>query len=156
MVLFDISMFTTTELFYTLFLPFILILAILFGALELLHVFNKKINLVLALVFTLLTTQTPVFVWFATILPLYGAVAAVGVFIVLFFVLTLRWGFSRGKDIYQEMGGTESRIKQLTERMGKLWKEYEKAREQGKEGKARALWEEIKKIKDELEFLRHK
>jgi hypothetical protein len=155
-MVFDTSMLITNELLYSLFLPFILIFALLFGALEVVHVFNKRINLVLALVFTLFATQTPVFSWFATILPLYGAVAVLGVFAVLFVFGIIKWGYSRGREIYWEVGGTESRIKHLSERMEKLWKEYEKARDQGKEEKMRVLWKEIEEIERELRFLRHK
>src|SRR3990170_2389802 len=87
------------------FLPFLLIFALFFGALAVVKVFNKKINVVISLVLTLLTTQTPVFTWFASYLPTYGAVAAVGLFGALFVFGLFRWAFYRGRNIYEEQGG---------------------------------------------------
>lgn len=137
-------------LVYTAFLPFIFIFALLFGALELVHLFGKKINLILALIFTFSTMATPVFGWFATILPLYGATAVFGVFIALFIVGTLIFGWRKGKDIYIEGGGKLSKIEHLRKKMGEL---QEKMQREGNEGKKRQLYEQIKKLEKEIEFI---
>ena len=138
------------ELIYNFFLPFIFIFALLFGALEVIHIFGKKINLILALIFTFSTMATPVFGWFATILLVYGAVAVFGVFIGLFVVGSLLFGLRKGKDIYLESGGKQRRIEHLRKKRGELW---EKMQREGREGRRRQLYEQIKNLDKEIEFI---
>jgi len=138
------------EIIYTVFLPFIFIFALLFGALVLVHLFSKKINLILALILTFSTMATPVFGWFATILPVYGATAVFGVFIALFVVGTLVFGWKKGKDIYIESGGKQSKIEHLRKKRGELW---QKMQREGNEGRKRQLYEQIKNLDKEIEFI---
>jgi hypothetical protein len=138
------------ELIYNFFLPFIFIFALLFGALEVIHIFGKKINLILALIFTFSTMVTPVFGWFATILPVYGAIAVFGVFITLFVVGTLIYGWRRGEDIYLEGGGKFKKVEHLRKKRGELW---EKMQREGREGRRRQLYEQIKNLDKEIEFI---
>jgi len=139
-------------LLYSLILPFLLIFAVLFGALEILHIFSRKVDIVLALVFTFLTLPTGAFAWFASILPTYGAMAAVGTFAALFFVGVIRWGFSRGKDIYKEHAPPEDKIKDLRKKYDKIMKKYLEAKEQGKDRLAKELREDLEEIESEIKY----
>jgi hypothetical protein len=142
---------TSGDLLYTVFLPFILIFTLLFGALEVLYVFNKKINLVLALVFTLFSTQTPAFAWFATVLPLYGATAAVGVFATLFVVLTGVFFYKRMRDTWFRFGPPEDRLRKINEKIEKLNEQF---RRTGNETKRRALDQTLKELEKERDYLK--
>ena len=146
----DLAVLGAQELIYTLFLPFILIFALLFGALQLVNLFGKKINLVLALVLTLFTMATPVFTWFSTMLPLYGATAAFGVFVAVFIIGTLLVGWRKGKNIYRRTMAKEKKIEELGKQIAELRRKMDA---EGDENKKRALWEQISQLKKEQEFI---
>jgi hypothetical protein len=143
-------------LLYSFFFPFLLIFAVLFAALEVVNIFSRKINLVLALVFTFLTFPTGTFVWFATILPTYGAIVAVGTFAALFFFGVIRWGLSRGKDIYMEHRPAEDRLWGLRKKHDKLFKKFMEARERGDDRLAAKLREDLKELESEIVYEQEK
>jgi hypothetical protein len=143
-------------IFYSLVLPFLIIFAVLFGALEFLHIFGRKVDLMLALVFTFLTLPTGAFTWFASILPTYGAIAAVGTFVALFIFGSLRFGFSRGKDIYKEHAPPADKLSDLYKKREKIFKKYEKAKEQGKDRTAMELAQDLEKIEREIRYWKEK
>lgn len=144
------------NILYGFFLPLLLIFAILYGALLVVKLFNKRINFVLALIFTLLTTATPAFAWFSSVLPTYGAVLAVGAFAAIFIIGTIRWSWSKGRETYMTAkyaGGPRlDRIEKLHKALEKLNKEHEKALDQGRMDKAREILKQMKDIRDDIEI----
>lgn len=132
--------------------PFLLIFALFFGTLSLVRVFNKRISALLALIFTLVTTQTPAFSWFASILPAYGAIAATSIFVIIFVFGFIRWGLYRGRDIYEEHGGSSHRLDRLTKEREKVWKKYKEARDRKDEAAARALFKRLEELDEEVQY----
>ena len=127
MALFDLSYIQSLgidQLLFGLVFPFLVIFAIFWGLLATMRIFGTKVNTVLALILSLVILPTPAFVWFATYLVQLGSTLALVVFIAIFVFGVIRWGFSRGKDIYYSTGSYDKQIKQkkkqIDEYLGKL------------------------------------
>ena len=142
--------FTSQSALHTIFLPFLLIFTIIFGTLSIRPIFNKRINLLIAIVLALASTQTPVFFWFSTVLPAYGSITAVAGFVIIFFFGVIMWAYKRGEDIYIEAGGIGRKINKLYKQKEKLEREYDKAIDQHNDSRAVAISERIERIEREI------
>jgi len=101
-----------SEYAITYFVPFIILFAIFWGVLSTMKVFNKKINVFLALIFPLVFMfgAPETFLWFSNYLISLGSFLAVGAFVAVFVFGIIRWGLQRGHDVYVESGALDSRI----------------------------------------------
>ncbi len=124
MVLFEeLTSLSLNELLYTVFLPFIVVFAIFFGALSAVRIFNKKINLVLSFALTLAGAYGGLFTWFAVYLLPLGAYMGVIAFAAVFFIGIIIWSVGRGKDIYYE-AAPEKALEKVNKDIEKLYDKY--------------------------------
>jgi len=130
------------NLFQEFFLPFILTFVIFWGLLEVLRIFNRKINLVLSLGITIAAAYGGLFTILSNFLLRLGALAGVIAFALIFVVGVVIWAFRSGADIISP--GRRSR--KIRERIEKL---YDKLARTGNPAKRRAIVEEIKKLEVE-------
>lgn len=124
------------------FLPFILTFVIFWGLLEVLRIFNRRINLVLALGITIAAAYGGLFTILSNFLLQLGAYAGVIAFALIFVVGVVIWAFRSGADIISP--GRRSR--KIRERIEKL---YDKLARTNNPAKRRAIVEEIKKLEVE-------
>lgn len=150
MALTDLLTIAPEQLLYGLLLPFLLIFAITFGVLSSLRVFNKKINIVVSLILTLLVTSSPQFGLFATYIAQLGAQVVLVMFGLLFGFGVIVWAIGRGRDIYHDSMVPSRREGKILERMEKIDKKL--ARTRGE--KRKALLEERRELEDELRIAR--
>lgn len=136
------------ELVYQLFLPFLILFVILWGVLSSLNVFGKKINLVLALGLCTIIVPTEAFAIFARYLTALSGYAAVGAFAVLFIFGITVWSIGKGRDIYHGALEPTRKERRINEKLEKSRKKLADERDQKKK---KALIEEIKNLKDDLE-----
>jgi len=146
----DILTMSTENLVYVVFLPFLLILVLLFAALEVLHLFQRKINLILSFIFTFLAMQTEQYWWFANLLPTYGSFVAIGSFVVVFFVGVVLWARGRIENIYLETGGARKKHDRLIKKQNELRRKMENEMD---EVKKRKIYDEIERIEKDKKYL---
>jgi len=139
-ILEDLLTLTTHELFSGVFLPFIIIFAIFFGALSALRIFSRKINIVLSLALTVAAGYGGVFTWFSSFIMPFGAYFGVIAFVIVFIVGIAMWGLGRGKEIYYENLAPEEKLKKIDKDIAKLEKKIDDARNKGDRDKEEALW----------------
>ncbi|HLC39700.1 MAG TPA: hypothetical protein VJJ76_02355 [archaeon] len=152
MALFDLSYIQSLgidQLLFGLIFPFLVLFAIFWGLLATMRVFGTKVNTVLALILSLVILPTSAFVWFATYLVQLGSTLALVVFIAIFVFGVIRWGFSRGKDIYIGTGGYDRQIKEKRKKMH----EYLNKLESVSPAERVHLEREISKLRAEVETL---
>src|SRR3989338_771469 len=152
MALFDLSYIQSLgidQLLFGLVFPFLVIFAIFWGLLATMRIFGTKVNTVLALILSLVILPTSAFVWFATYLVQLGSTLALVVFIAIFVFGVIRWGFSRGKDIYIGTGGYDRQIKEKRKKMH----EYLNKLESVSPAERVHLEREIRKLRAEVETL---
>ncbi|MDI6798997.1 MAG: hypothetical protein QMD12_03350 [Candidatus Aenigmarchaeota archaeon] len=154
MVLENILTLSIQDLIYTAILPFVITFAILWGVLEAIKLFNKKVNIVLALAITLVAAYSGLFTLLSNYFLQFGALFGVATFVIVFVVGVIAWAAGRGREFYYESLRPEEKSKKIGERIEKLYKEMKKARDRGDEGKMRALAEEIRRLELEREVAR--
>lgn len=119
--IFEIAQLTPQELIYQLFLPFILTYVIFFAVLQMISLFNKKINLILSLAITVMIAASPIFAWITSLITQYGAYTALGAFIAVFVIGIGAWTFKRSRAYItgtpEEAHRLENEIKKLREKM---------------------------------------
>ncbi len=121
MALTDLLTLPPEQLGTQIFLPFILIFAILWGLLSMMPIFNRKINMILAIGITVLVANTQYFILFTQLTAQYIGFAAVAVFGVVLIFGILQWGLHRGRDIYEDAGGRSyKKIERLDKEIAKL------------------------------------
>lgn len=110
------------EYLFTYFVPFIILFAIFWGILTMMKIFNKKINMFLAIIFPLVFMfgAPETFLWFSTYLINLGSFLAVGAFIAVFVFGVIAWALQRGRDIYRDVADLDSRILKKREEMRKV------------------------------------
>jgi len=144
------------DLIYTVILPFVITFAVLWGVLEAIKLFNRKVNIVLALAITFVAAYGGLFTLLSTYFLQFGALFGVAAFVIVFVVGVIAWAFGRGKEFRYEFLRPEEKSQKLGERIEKLYKELEKARDRGDEGKMRAIAEEIRKLELERDIARRR
>lgn len=122
------------QLIFQVILPFIVVFAILWGALESLGTFSRRINLVLALSFTTGFAITDYFLWFSRYLINLGSFLVLAAFLALFGFGILRWMFGRGRDVYYETGPDWKRIERINKEIVKLTEKMNRVKESEKAG----------------------
>lgn len=101
------------------FIPFIILFAILWGLLEAIGIFKSyRTNLVIALGFSSIAAFTNP--WILAYIATLGSYAAVVLFGALFLFGVIRWGLSRGRDVYFETSSYQKQIANLTKQKAKL------------------------------------
>jgi preprotein translocase subunit SecF len=114
----DIGSLTPHQLFYELFLPFIIILVIFFGVLQMTRIFKqRKINLILSLAITALVSATPAFNIISTTLARYAGWTAIAAFFLVFIFGIITWGVRRGVEYGR---GTLVEVERLRKDIRKL------------------------------------
>ncbi len=141
--LFDIPIET---LFRGFFLPFVLIFTIFWAILSSLGVFNKKINFILSLAFSLLVATTPQFTMLTTYIAQLSGEVAIVAFGLLFGFGALLWAIGRGRDIYDESGSYHRRLIKLEEKENNLMNKYNRTTDPNKKD---VIWKQIERIRRE-------
>jgi hypothetical protein len=139
---------------YQLFLPFLLISALFFGALEVIHAFKKRTSMVLAILFSLFAF--PIYPFFATWLSLLGSFAALAMFLGLFVFYTAVYAFRKNKTLWFQTMSDVDKLKKIEERIQRENKKFAQAHERGNVGKSRAIDEYIRSLERERDYLRRK
>jgi len=124
------------------FLPFILTFAIFWGLLEVLRIFNRRINLVLALGITIAAAYGGLFTVLSTYLLQLGAFAGVLAFVLVFIVGAAMWALGRG----EEMIAPGRKARKIREKIEKLYDKLERTRNPAKRG---AYIEQIRRLEME-------
>lgn len=146
-----LSSLEAADMFYYVFVPFIMIFAILFGILSALGVFSRKTSMIISLCLTLIVASTESFVMFSTYVAQLGAYFAFAVFGIVFFLGITMWGWGHGKEIYGQSLDMQNKIKKIDERIQKEWKEYDRTRSDYKKSAIYRRIEKLKKNKEALE-----
>jgi len=144
----DIGHLAPRQLFYEVFLPFIIILVIFFAVLQMTRLFRqRKINLILSLAITLLISTTSAFNIISTTLARYAGYTAIIVFFLVFIFGILTWGIRRGVEYGR---GTLVEVERLRKEIRKL---QDQLRREGNPDRRMALARDIsdrKRLLDEL------
>lgn len=138
------------QLIFQLIIPFLIVFAILWGALEALGTFSRRINLILALSFSITSAVTDMFLWFSQYVVNLGTFLALGAFLALFGFGVLRWMLGRGRDIYYESAEPAKRLEKINRKIEKL---YEKRRDASPD-RQRAIDATIERLEREKKQLR--
>lgn len=139
-------------------LPFLLIFAIVWGALSMTKLFNPRINMVIALVLTIITSMTDAWGIIATQLALFSGVFTYVIFFGLFIVLVIMWAIGKGKSGYDEnIYGTTKKdftnLKEIDKQIAKVHKKMLEAQYRGDKSKAGTYyetWNELTETKKKL------
>jgi hypothetical protein len=142
------------QVFHNLFLPFILAFAILWGALLMMPIFNKKIKLVLAVALSIFIFFTPEFDIFANFLTMLGSQLAIVLFFIVFGFGLLAWTFKNGKNIYHDAAGYNHKMDHLLKRRDELENKARGARNRGEDRLANDFDDEAEKVGREIERMR--
>jgi hypothetical protein len=151
MAIFDFpTTFLTNTFVFQIFVPFIILFAILWGLLEAIKIFeSSKVKLVIALGFSLVASFTNP--WILAYIAALGAYMAVVLFGILFLFGVIRWGLSRGHDIYFETSSYRRQIEKLAKEKAKL---EEKLQKPGlKQAEGEVIYEKIKKLEAKIHIL---
>lgn len=146
----NVFSYSPQQLVYTVFLPFIMVFAIIFGVLQAIRLFNKKINVVLALAITFLAAYGGLFDFFSTYFLYLGPYFGVAVFVAVFVVGALAWGIGRGKEFYYQSLSPEKKLEEINK---KIEKEYERYRNESDPAKKRAIDRKIVELEREREHI---
>ena len=129
-------------------LPFILSFTLIFAILEGMKIFERKINITIALIVTLGFSASPFFQVFAKIIVSYSAIFVILAFFSLFVIGTSKYSLKRLKMIE-----IKDKLRLIEEELEKRRKEYEEAIKSGDEVKARILKNEIEKLEERKDIL---
>jgi len=132
------------NLFQSFFLPFVLTFVIFWGLLEALRVFNRRINLVLALGITIAAGYGGLFAWLSSYMLTLGAYVGLAAFVIIFIVGAIVWALGRGEEIISP-GRRAAKIREEIEKL------YDKASRTNNESKRRAYLERARRLEMEYE-----
>jgi hypothetical protein len=147
----DLLLLPPEQLFRSFFLPFIITFALFWGLLTILKIFNRRINIVLALSMTAAAWYGGVFTWFTEVAFSMTSNVVIIIFALLFIVGAAIWAIGRGKDVYYEQVPF-AKSKKITKELAKHYKEYKKAKERGDEGRKRSELEIIRRLEMERDL----
>lgn len=112
---------TPQQLVYELALPFIITLAIFFGILQMVGIFRRNINLVVALGVTILAATTPQFSMVSQWLSHYTAYTVLAAFLIVFVIGIGTWTFRKGREyttgVRMEEHNLERQIRKLENKL---------------------------------------
>lgn len=125
MALFDFATgFITNTFIFQVLIPFIILFAIVWGLLEAIGKLGHKVNLVVAIGFALLAAYTNPFI--LTFIATLGSTVAIVLFGILFLFGIIRWGLSRGHDIYFETSSYKRQREYYEKELDKVNRELAK------------------------------
>jgi hypothetical protein len=143
------------QLFQGLLLPVLIVFAILWALLNSVRVFDRKINLVLALALTIMSAMTPQFTIFTTYVAQLGAQVAIVAFFLLFAFGSLMWAFGRGRDIYYDFGSAGGKRNHLVKRIADYKKKSREAADRGDTEEVDEWEEKAERARRQLNALDH-
>jgi predicted PurR-regulated permease PerM len=110
---------------YNFFIPFLLSFTLTYAALQVFKLFDKRINLVIALSLTLIFSASPFFKLFTTYLPYFSAIFIFGLFVIVF----MYGSFRKSEVTLKEVGKFEYKRKkeELVKQLEGLNKKFEEA-----------------------------
>jgi hypothetical protein len=150
MAIFDVSTtFLTNTFVFQIFIPFIILFAVLWGLLEAINIGSSKVKLVISIGFALVASYTNS--WILAYIAALGSYMAVVLFGILFLFGVIRWGLSRGHDIYFETSSYRRQIEKLAKEKAKLEEKLQKPGLKRAEGEA--IYENIKKLEAKIHIL---
>ncbi len=117
---------TPNELFFELFLPFALTLVIFFAVLQMVRLFNRRINLIISTIVTIMIATTPLFAQMAVWISQFGSYTAMIAFIGLFVLGIGAWVFRKGGEYVGDAIEAEMNLKKLYKKRAKLLDEIER------------------------------
>ena len=126
----------------TVMLPFLLIFVILWGALNTFKLFDRKVNIVIALVITIFAAFTDAWGLIATQLAAFTGVFVYVMFFAVFIIGTVIWAISRTRSIHEmhwSAGHDYRSVKMIDKERGKLAKKYRELKEAGRDQEANAI-----------------
>ena len=130
------------SLFQEFFLPFIFTFAIFWGVLSIIKIFSRKVNLILALIFTIAAGYGGIFTLLSTYLMALGASIVVIAFAAIFIVGVIIWVVGGGRDVIYE-ARPEREIESIDKKLAKLEEKYRRERDPAKR---RSIDEEMVKL----------
>jgi len=138
---------SVNELLFNYLLPFLIVFAILWGVLEILGVFNRKINTVLAFGITIAAAYGGAFTFLSQYLIKAGALVALSAFAIVFIIGSIRWAFGRTREYYYETGGRGKKLEKLYKEREKIIEKMKNARN---EKDRRGLYNRLFQIEQEI------
>ena len=137
------------DLIYQFYLPFILVLVLIYASLRQTRIFNNTIIWVITFVATILVADSPWFPIIGQYIAYFGATVVIGAFAVLFILGTFLFGMRRE----DEWTGNTRNIERLYKQREKLSKKMERTNDRAE---AMRLVEDIRKIDQLIEHLRNR
>jgi ABC-type multidrug transport system fused ATPase/permease subunit len=148
-MVFEILGLELKEFLFNFFIPFAIVFLISFGIFERMKIFNRRINLFLALGFTTLFVSTTYFVFFTGFLTQLSSFFVIASFLTLFVVGVSSYVYKKGKEIE-----LKPRLSRLLVERDKLFKEREKAIREGNVNKVRDVEKMIEEVNKEIDAIR--
>lgn len=140
------------EFLFNTWVPFLISFVLIYGVLEGIKIFNRRINFMISLLLSLAFLTSPAFKIFSEIFTSYAAFFVIATLVAVFIVGSLVHG---GRKIIQiEKRELEERLKAVNEKIRKKEEELERARREGKEEQAAQIskeLEDLKRKKSEIE-----
>ncbi len=126
-------------------IPFFIVFLIAFGIFERMKIFNRRINIFLALSFSTLFATTSLFAFFSNFITQLSALFAIAAFLSLFVIGITTQMYKRSKIIE-----IKPALEELRKRYNKVLEDMEEARRKGQEIKFRELMEEKERLEKEI------
>lgn len=136
-----------TELVYGFFIPFLLVFVILWGVLSAFRMFDKKINIIIALAISILAAESEYFPIFANYVGQLGGFTALIAFAVLFLFGIGMYSYGRGRRLYSEHAPPREKREDRNKELKKLYEDLREARYKEDEELEDELLEQIERLK---------
>ena len=130
-------------------IPFLISFALLYGVLEGVKIFDRRISLLIAFLATLAFSASPFFEIFSQFFIKYSAFFILSIFLVLFVGGGLIFGKRKISSIYEET----KELKEIEKEIDNCKKELEKAEEEGDTKKVEELKKKLKELEKKKEKL---
>lgn len=143
---------STNQLFQGILLPVLIVFAILWALLNSIRVFDRKINLVLALALTIMVAASPLFATLVNVVTTIGVEVALGAFFILFAFGSIMWMFGRGRGIYYEMVSPMKKMEVLNKQYSKYMQKAREAEDRGDGDSYKDWLKRAKDTKDEMDM----
>lgn len=150
--MFDFANMTPYELGRNVLLPFLLVFVVFWAVLDKIHVFSRKVNIIISLGISVILATTPIFTMFTQYITQVGGTGMIVIFGVLLVGATLLWATGRGRDVYYEHVDDIKKIERLEKRRADLLKKAESEKSKGHDAKAIAYVNAAKEVKDRIEL----
>ena len=149
----DFASMTPYELARNVFLPFILVFVILWVVLDRIHVFGKRVNMVVSLGISILLATTPAFTMMSAYITEVSGTGMIVIFGILLIGGTAMWALFRGRDIYSEQSGSYRKLEKLRKKRQTYLRKAREAREEGNTGKYRRYSDLAEDVRREIDTI---